>query len=188
MAGDDEQPTCGACLPCSMFQHQRRTTRPTTALSRAVSAAYLMTSSFRTALGFCVLLGLAAGCTSSNALREAPGQSTVTSQDIEQNPSAPIEEILQAKVPGVLVTRTSSGGIAVQIRGTSSFYSSNEPLYVIDDVPFQPGPGGALTGVNPHDIESIKVLKNPEDTGLYGMRGANGVIVITTKKPGDRSR
>ena len=111
----------------------------------------------------------------------------VTSEDIERNPSEPIEKVLQAKVPGLVVSRTTDGGIAVQIRGASSFYSGSEPLYVIDDVPIQPGPGGALTGVNPHDIESIKVLKNPADTGIYGMRGANGVIVITMKKPGKRS-
>jgi len=50
----------------------------------------------------------------------------------------------------------------------------------------QPGPGGALIVINPHDIESIKVLKDPADTGIYGMRGANGVILITTKRPGKR--
>ena len=101
--------------------------------------------------------------------------------------SEPIEKVLQEKVPGVLITRTSDGGIAVQIRGASSFYGSNQPLYVIDDMPMQPGPGGALTGVNPYDIESIQVLKSPADTGVYGMRGANGVIVIKTKKPGKRT-
>jgi len=62
--------------------------------------------------------------------------------------------------------------------------ASNAPVYVVDDVPVQPGPGGALIVINPHDIESIKVLKDPADTGIYGMRGANGVILITTKRPG----
>ena len=47
-------------------------------------------------------------------------------------------------------------------------------------------PGGALVGLNPHDIESIQVLKNPEDTGIYGSRGGNGVIVIKTRRPGKR--
>lgn len=64
--------------------------------------------------------------------------------------------------------------------------ASNAPVYVVDDVPVQPGPGGALIVINPHDIESIKVLKDPADTGIYGMRGANGVILITTKRPGKR--
>jgi TonB-dependent SusC/RagA subfamily outer membrane receptor len=112
----------------------------------------------------------------------------VTAEDLERNPSEPIENVLQAKVPGLLVTLNADGGIAVRIRGTSSLYGGNEPLYVIDDQPITPGPGGALTGINPHDIESIKVLKDPADTGIYGMRGANGVIVITMKKPGKRSR
>lgn len=84
-----------------------------------------------------------------------------------------------------MVTRTSSGDIAVQlIKGPSSFYGSSEPLYLLDDVPFRPAPGGGLTGVNPYDIESIKALTRPEDIGIYGVRGANGVIVITTKKHG----
>jgi len=57
-------------------------------------------------------------------------------------------------------------------------------LYVIDDVPIAPGSTGILTGINPYDIETIKVLKDPADTGIYGIRGANGVILITTKHAG----
>ena len=54
---------------------------------------------------------------------------------------------------------------------------------MIDGFPIQPGPGGALVGISPYDIESIKVLKDPVETAIYGLRGANGVIVITTKRP-----
>jgi TonB-dependent SusC/RagA subfamily outer membrane receptor len=170
-----------------MFHQQRRTARPARFLFPASpSAANAMTStSPRTALSVLVLIGLTAACGSGNKRREPPG--TVTAEDFDQNPGQRIEEVLQAKVPGLLVTRTSSGDLAIQIRGTSSFMSSNEPLYVIDDVPIKPGPGGALTGVNPYDIESIQVLKNPADIAIYGVRGANGVIVIKTKKPGRRS-
>lgn len=146
-----------------------------------------MTSSIpRGALSVCVLAALAAGCSSGHT-GQNPVPATVTPRDIEANTGEPIEKTLQAKVPGVLVTRTADGGIALQIRGASSFYGGDGPLYVIDDIPFTPGPGGALTGVNPHDIESIKVLKNPADVGVYGMRGANGVIVIKTRKPGKTS-
>jgi TonB-dependent SusC/RagA subfamily outer membrane receptor len=67
-----------------------------------------------------------------------------------------------------------------------SALGDNRPLYVIDEVPMQAGPGGALVGVNPHDIDTIQVLKNPADTGRYGIRGANGVILITTKRPGKK--
>jgi TonB-dependent SusC/RagA subfamily outer membrane receptor len=140
----------------------------------------------RAALSALVLIGLAEGCASSRPSRQPAGQPTMTAEDIEQNAGDPIEKVLQSKASGVLVKRTADGGIAVEIRGVSSFYGSNAPLYVIDDAPFNPGPGGALTGVNPYDIESIRVLKNPEDTGIYGMRGANGVIVIKTKRPGKR--
>jgi TonB-dependent SusC/RagA subfamily outer membrane receptor len=135
-----------------------------------------MTSSLsRAALSVSVLVSLAAGCASGPQTRETP---------VKPNIGDPIIKQLEAKDPGILVTRTGDGGIAVQIRGSGSFYGSDQPLYVVDDVPMTPGPGGALNGVNPHDIESIKVLKNPADTGIYGMRGANGVIVIKLKKPG----
>jgi len=55
---------------------------------------------------------------------------------------------------------------------------------VLDGSPVQPGPNGLLTGLNPYDIASIRVLRNPADIAIYGMRGSNGVIVITTKKAG----
>jgi TonB-dependent SusC/RagA subfamily outer membrane receptor len=138
----------------------------------------------RTARSGWVLIGLAAGCSSGTANRQPPGQPVVTSEDIAQNAREPIEKTLQAKVPGVLITRAPDGSIALQIRGTSSFSANGAPLYVIDGSPVEPGLGGILTGVNPYDIESIKVLKDPSETGVYGMRGANGVIVVTTKRPG----
>jgi TonB-dependent SusC/RagA subfamily outer membrane receptor len=70
----------------------------------------------------------------------------------------------------------------VRIRGVASAYG--EPLYVIDGVAIEPGPSGSLSGINAADIESIKVLKDAAETSLYGSRGANGVIIIKTKKPG----
>jgi TonB-dependent SusC/RagA subfamily outer membrane receptor len=109
----------------------------------------------------------------------------VTSEDIERTaPGRPIEEVLMGRVPGVIVERTSAGGVAIRIRGAASFMSSSQPLYVLDGIPIQPGPNGSLIGINPHDIASIQVLKDAAHTALYGVRGANGVIVITTKRPG----
>ena len=131
---------------------------------------------------------LAASCTHSRRDMGPAMAPVVTAEDIERSPGTPIEQIIEAKIPGVQVTRTNSGAIAIRIRGTSSIYSSTDPLYVIDGTPFVAGPGGALTGVNPYDIESIRVLKDPADTGIYGVRGANGVIVITTKRPGGREK
>jgi TonB-dependent SusC/RagA subfamily outer membrane receptor len=147
----------------------------------------------RTALTAVALVRLAAGCASSQtgsagaAARgptAAAGSSTVTSKDIEQNPGVPVEKILEAKAPGLSARRTSDGGIALEIRGSPSFMSGTTPLYIVDGSPIQPSATGALTGLNPYDIDTIKVLKNPEDTGIYGVRGGNGVIVITTKRPG----
>lgn len=132
------------------------------------------------------VLALCVACGPGNRQPETAERPQITASDIERSGGDPIEKTLQAQSSGVLVSRTPDGGIAVQIRGPASFFGSSEPLYVVDDVPIQPGPGGALTGINPHDIESIRVLKNPEDTAIYGVRGGNGVILIQMKKPGRR--
>jgi iron complex outermembrane receptor protein len=115
-------------------------------------------------------------------------------------------QLLRGKVAGVQVTQSSGepgGGISVRVRGNSSIRSGNGPLYVIDGVPLDGGnvsAGGGLTSnsgaqdlgsssarnplnfINQNDIESISVLKDASSTAIYGSRGANGVIVITTKK------
>jgi TonB-dependent SusC/RagA subfamily outer membrane receptor len=133
-------------------------------------------------------LALVTGCKSGQRTENAPPRpprADVTSEDIERAPGQPIEEILKGRVAGVTVTQ-GQGGLVVRIRGVTSFYGNNEPLYVVDDVPITPGAGGVLSGIGPYDIESIKVLKDASETALYGMRGANGVIVIRTKRPEKR--
>jgi len=142
-----------------------------------------MTTHFsRITCAACLSLALAA---SACRHPREPGPAD-TRKEIEDKQGEPIDKQIQSKSAGVVVTQTADGGIAVNIRGSSSNLASNEPLYVIDDVPVTPGPGGALVGINPHDIESIAVLKNPEDTAIYGSLGGNGVIVIKTKRPGKR--
>ena len=111
----------------------------------------------------------------------AAGSGAVKSETIQQSPKESDEKYLEGRVAGVVVQRTQDGGIAVRVRGGSSLMGNNEPLYIVDGSPFLPGPNGALTGINPYDIESIKVLKDPADLSMYGVRGANGVIVIKTK-------
>lgn len=98
-------------------------------------------------------------------------------------PTESVEQMLEGRVAGVIVSRTPDGSIAVRIRGSSSAYGNNEPLYILDGLPLQPGPNGALSGINPRDIASIRVLKEAADIGMYGSRGANGVIIIKTKRP-----
>jgi len=147
----------------------------------------------RVALSCALLVGLFSGCASSNTAR--PGESdqpapsvpppsagtTVTADDLERAGNDAIEKTLAAKVPGALITRTADGGIAIQIRGQTSLAANTQPLYVIDGLPIQPGPGGALLGINPHDIATIEVLKDAASLSYYGLRGANGVIIIKTK-------
>jgi TonB-dependent SusC/RagA subfamily outer membrane receptor len=105
----------------------------------------------------------------------------VTSEDLDRAPVEPIERALAAKVPGLLVSHAADGSITIRIRGASSNYGSNEPLYIIDGIAALPGPGGNLTGLNPRDIASIEVLKDAANMAFYGIRGSNGVIVIKTK-------
>ena len=152
----------------------------------------MISLSVRAVLSFGLLVAATGGCGSHQAgtTTTAPepksvgAKSTVTAEEIERQGSSdqPLEKVLQGRVAGVSVVRTPDG-IAVRIRGGSSVYGNNEPLYVLDGMPIQPGPNGALTGINPYDIESIKVLKDAADTAMYGIRGANGVILIKTKRP-----
>ncbi len=139
-----------------------------------------------------VLLGIVAACSHGKATGDgnaeavapaaAPAGSVITEEEIGRNPGRPIEQLLMQRFPGVMVSRTPDGGLSIRIRGVSSLHSSNEPLYVIDDVPMQAAPGGVLKGVNPHDISLIQVLKDPSETAIWGVRGTNGVIVIRTKR------
>ncbi len=94
---------------------------------------------------------------------------------------AHIEEMLQGSVPGVTVRRLPGGGFSVRVRGTSTFYGNGEPLYVVDGVQMPPGPN-AVRGINPRDVARIEVLKDASAAAIYGLRAANGVIVITTRK------
>lgn len=145
--------------------------------------------SHRALLSVGLFVGLVAGCAKRSTTDQADTRpatqgtgSTVTSKDIQRNPGEPIEKILAGRIAGVWVTQTADG-IAVRIRGATSMNASSEPLYVLDGMPIQPGPNGSLSGINPYDIESIEVLKDAASTSMYGMRGANGVIVIKTKRP-----
>lgn len=125
-----------------------------------------------------------AGETVNGAPRDPPGAITVTANDIQRTPSVSIEELLMSRFPGVWIARAPDGGISVRIRAGTSFVGNNKPLIVVDNVPVEAGPGGSLAGIVPNDIESIEVLKDASATAMYGVRGANGVIVIKTKRPG----
>lgn len=110
-------------------------------------------------------------------------ENTVTSETITNSGDVSIEKILANRVAGVTIGRASDGSLTVRIRGSASWNTDNQPLYIIDGVPITPGPGGALAGLSPYDIEKIEVLKDAANMAMYGSRGANGVILIKTKRP-----
>lgn len=102
-------------------------------------------------------------------------------QERERRPIVRVEEMLNG-VSGVRVLSLPGGGIRVQIRGATSIYGSTEPLYVIDGMPMHVEAGQGLSWLNPADIDTIDVLKDASATGIYGSRGANGVVIIKTKR------
>jgi len=129
-----------------------------------------------------LLASFFAGCAPARSSPEPETAPGVTAKDL-RNPNESIEQALQRKVPGLVVTRVG-GEIALQIRGSSSYNGSKTlPLYVVNGLTFAPGSGGVLSGINPEDIASIALLRGADAT-RYGIDGANGVIVITTKKGG----
>ncbi len=118
----------------------------------------------------------------------------VKSEELEQVPVSTFEQTLRGSTAGLQATAVDGapgGNTQVRIRGIGSITASSEPLYVIDGIPIQSGSIGsidndgnstnAMAGINPNDIESISVLKDAASTAIYGSRGANGVILITTK-------
>ena len=107
---------------------------------------------------------------------------SVKASAFEDRPAATIDALLQGKVAGLQVTQTSAepgASLQVLLRGISSRQGSNSPLYVVDGFPY--GDAGALKQVNVNDIVSIEVLKDASAASIYGSRGANGVIMISTK-------
>jgi TonB-dependent SusC/RagA subfamily outer membrane receptor len=102
--------------------------------------------------------------------------------EMQQHNNMSIEEYLASRSAGVEIGHAQDGTLTIRLRGSSGMYGSNVPLYIVDGVPFTPSSGGGLSGINPYDVASIKALRDPADIAMYGVRGANGVIVIKTKK------
>ncbi|GAA4816102.1 SusC/RagA family TonB-linked outer membrane protein [Litoribaculum gwangyangense] len=136
----------------------------------------------------------------TTTVKDATGAvSSVSSEDFNRGVIASPEQLIQGKTAGIQIAQTSGqpgAGINIRIRGTASIRSNNNPLFVVDGVPLAGdassagsadlgfGSSGAqnpLNFLNPNDIESISVLKDASATAIYGSRGANGVVIITTK-------
>jgi TonB-dependent starch-binding outer membrane protein SusC len=125
--------------------------------------------------------------------------SSIKAADIERQPVGNPLAAMQGRIPGMVITQSTGvpgSAFRVQIRGKNSIAAGNDPLYVVDGVPYPASllngmfsvngditiGGSPLASINPQDIESIDVLKDADATGIYGARGANGVVLITTKK------
>ncbi len=136
----------------------------------------------------------------TQSVKDATGAvAVVSSEDFNQGVIASPEQLIQGKTAGVQITQTSGepgAGVNLRIRGTSSVRSNNNPLFVVDGVPLagdETGASGSNIGVgssasrnplnfiSPSDIESVSILKDASATAIYGSRGANGVVIITTK-------
>lgn len=113
---------------------------------------------------------------------------TINQTTIKDLPVASVDQKMIGQVAGVQIQQLSGqpgAGTSVRIRGSGSLGAGNEPLYVVDGMPYSAGLSqnfNPLTLINPNDIESISILKDASSTAIYGSRGANGVIMITTKK------
>ncbi|MEH6680438.1 MAG: SusC/RagA family TonB-linked outer membrane protein [Sediminicola sp.] len=136
----------------------------------------------------------------TTTIRDATGSvASVTSEDFNKGVISSPEQLIQGKTAGVQISQGSGepgSGVAIRIRGTSSVRSNNNPLFVVDGVPLPSGDTSSegtnigigtsaarnpLSFLNPNDIESMSILKDASATAIYGSRGANGVVIITTK-------
>ncbi len=109
--------------------------------------------------------------------------SSISSDNLKERAAVNFGEAMAGQIPGVQIQQTNGSpggeGLTVRVRGVGSITQSNDPLYVVDGYPME---GGAFRLLNPSDIESIQILKDASSTAIYGSRGANGVVIITTKK------
>ncbi len=106
---------------------------------------------------------------------------SIGGENMREVASANITQALQGRLPGVDISQTSSqpgAAMQIRIRGNRSLTASNDPLVVLNGIPF----AGSIGDINPEDIESIDILKDASATAIYGSRGANGVVLVTTKK------
>ena len=109
--------------------------------------------------------------------------SSLSAEDMKDRSAKTVAEMLEGRVPGLQVLKRPNGEVSLRIRGSRSLQSDDEPLVVIDGTPIQGGGlRDAFAGLTPQDIERIDVLKDAGSTAVYGVRGANGVIIIRTKR------
>jgi TonB-linked SusC/RagA family outer membrane protein len=106
---------------------------------------------------------------------------SLSKERLDVLPNLNIAQAIQGSIPGVMVQTTTAGAApsqSIMIRGRNSILASNSPLVVVDGIPY----GGSLNDINPGDVKSIEILKDASSAAIYGSRGSNGVILVTTKE------
>jgi TonB-linked SusC/RagA family outer membrane protein len=154
--------------------------------SVTVSAGQAVTADFAMAAEAMLLEGIVAIGYGTQSRRDVTGSvASVQAEQIRQTPTANVVQTIQGRAAGVDIVRSSSvpgAGMEIQIRGVRSLTASNDPLFVVDGVPIS----GGIQDFSPGNIASIEILKDAASTAIYGSRGANGVVLITTNagRPG----
>ena len=132
-----------------------------------------------TALALSVFMGCA-HANNSSVNRPAPRvRAALTAEDIEHAPGVPIEQLLATRVAGITLTQARDGHLVMRIRGQTTLLGDQDPLFVVNGIPL--GRAINFSAINRFDIASIDVVKDAAGMALYGIRGANGVIVVRTK-------
>ncbi|MGO4292003.1 SusC/RagA family TonB-linked outer membrane protein [Chitinophaga sp. RAB17] len=161
----------GETLDCSMIGYQSYSIQPTPGSPLKITLEAAVSN-----LEDVVIVGYG-----TTRKKDLTGAVTTVKSDVFKNvPVTRVDQMLQGKAAGVQITSISGApgtGTSIRIRGGNSVNADNEPLYVIDGLIG----AGDLNLINPEDIESIQILKDASATAIYGARGANGVIIITTK-------
>ncbi len=111
-----------------------------------------------------------------------PPDTVLTADDIRRSPGQSLEQLLLARVPGLTIERAADGRSKLVLRGKNTILGDDEALFVVNGVPLGPAVSGNLAAVDIHDIETVQVLRDAVATAAYGVRGANGMIVIRTKQ------
>ena len=111
-----------------------------------------------------------------------PPDTVLTADDIRRSPGQSLEQLLLARVPGLTIERAADGHSKLVLRGKNTILGDDEVLFVVNGVPLGPALSGNLAAVDIHDIETVQVLRDAVATAAYGVRGANGVIIIRTKE------
>lgn len=122
------------------------------------------------------------GCAHANTqstVRPTPRRATLTADDIARAPGVSIEQLLASRVAGVSLAQARDGHLAIRIRGQNSLLGDQDPLFVVNGVPL--GRAANFSAISRYDIATIDVVKDAAGMAMYGIRGANGVIIVRTK-------